>query len=355
MNGTVFKAFSNFVEFFLSAGSCNSGVEGAYEVSAFVETFAPVGCDFFAVKNAFYGVGEIDGPVCTGRDDGSCGSSGCHVGVVTAVEETCCFSGGCGRGVIGVLADENSALVDKGLCDLTFFNGVGPGVCFKGDHGCGRANRTCAKIESGEAGDNFFEIECCNITDNCFVSGDGSVFDHFVEFKTCCNACEITCFIDGSEVVVIVGKAGSCCLCAGCVAELDFGMSSCCFSHVVAVAERGCKDDVAACFNKLFDSGCTTFVFTDVVFVDDLIFGNAKVFSHFPGAEVVVVSVSHIGRIAYVNETDFDVFSGKAFGFVAALFGCFGFAACCERKNHNKCKNKCKKFFHVFPPKNCFS
>ena len=32
MNGTVFKAFSNFVKFFLSAGSCNSGVEGAYRL-----------------------------------------------------------------------------------------------------------------------------------------------------------------------------------------------------------------------------------------------------------------------------------------------------------------------------------
>ena len=43
------------------------------------------------------------------------------------------------------------------------------------------------------------------------------------------------------------------------------------------MTERGCKDDVASCFNKFFNSGCTTFVFTDIVFVDNLIFGKTEV------------------------------------------------------------------------------
>ena len=128
-----------------------------------------------------------------------------------------------------MLADKYALVVlDKSGSSLLLLCLIVPGTGVADLHSCGRADRACAEEERSHTGDNLSIGESADIADNSLFIGDLSFFDHLVELHTCCNTCNITTLVDGSECVVEVVKSGNLCGSTGSMAELNvriFGSS----------------------------------------------------------------------------------------------------------------------------------
>ena len=135
-----------------------------------------------------------------------------------------------------MLADEDAALLDEGLCALHLARLIVPGTGEDDLHGSGGANGLCAEEEGGVAGLDLCVGHCTNIADDCLLCGDLFVCDHLVELETCCNACNIAALEDLCECIVEVGNAVGKCGIAGAGGELNIGEFLCGLKNVGLVA-----------------------------------------------------------------------------------------------------------------------
>ena len=135
-----------------------------------------------------------------------------------------------------MLADEDAAALDEGLCAFHFSGLIVPGAGEDDLHGDRGAYGLCAEIEGGVTGLDFCVGHCADIADDCLICGDIAICDHLVELEACCNTCNVTAFIDACECVVEVCNIVVECGIAGAGGELNLGEFLCGLENVRLMA-----------------------------------------------------------------------------------------------------------------------
>ena len=303
----------SFVDSFLCAFGSDVCVERRDIDRTLGQTLAPVCVDSLAVDHALNCVLEVDAPVRASRDERCVGCGVDHVRVVTNLESAVLLCCGSRSGGVGMLADYLAAAVDQSLSDLSFRRRVVPALSVNYIHSSLGADGFSAEIKSCVTGDNLCKGERGDIAELCLAQ--------LLEFHAGCDTAEVAGFINGCEIVVVVGET----FCGGfyacSVAELNFGMFFSHFYYVILEAEASSEYDLAALIYQLLESGCARVVFRYVVLVDYLIFAQTESLDHFLSAEVVVVGITHIGRIGDVYKANLEVF--LSYGCDRSGFACF--------------------------------
>ena len=298
----------------------------------------PVGVDGLAVHGAVNDVLEVGLPVDTGGHDEGVGAGRDGGAVVADVGHTGLLAGGGSTHGVGMLAEQDAAVLDELVGSLVLEGLVIPAVGEGDVHGHGGADALGAEIEGGVAGLDFRIGIRADIAHLGLISGDLAGLDHLVELHTGSDAGEVTALIDGSKRVVIVVKALGVRLGAGGMAELHVGELLGSLDHEVLMTEAVGEDQAAATVREIRGGLIALLALGDVG--AQLILHALRLAGSLGGVHKVLV----VGGVFVMQEDEADLEFGC---FIAAAVGGLVAAAGAESENHNHDEKQSGDFLHV--------
>ena len=201
-------------------------------------------------------------------------------------------------GLVGVLHDDVSALVDQCLGGVGFLAGIEPGVGPDDlDFDIG-IDRLRAEHGGVDAGDHFGNRERGDIAEHArfrHLGGD--------------DALDVAALIEPPRIGRHVGVA----LVAGGVLEMHVGIFLGDFQRRLHIAERGREDQLVAGARQLLDRALGVRTFADILQERgfDLV---AEFLEHGEASEVVLVGPAEIADRSEIDESDLELVGGGSAG-----------------------------------------
>ncbi len=239
-----------------------------------------------------------------------------------------------------MLADEDAALLDEGLCALHFESLIVPGAGEDDLHGSRGANGLCAEEEGGIAGLDLCVGHCTDIADDCLLCGDLVVCDHLIKLEACCNACDVAALVNCCECIVeVINTVGKCGV-TGAGGELNFGEFLGSLKNIGLVTVAVGENYIAACLGKLSSCVVSSLALFDVGL--DLVLNAGSL----AGSLECVDEVCVVGGVLVVqaDEADLDLCGIAALIVILVVIIA---AACAQCKHHDECEDNCSKLFHL--------